>query len=64
MVVLKMLDRTLMDREALAQWLQRPVSTIRNHCQPCGMDRDGRTLYHAEQCQETLSKIQTRRRVA
>lgn len=59
-----MLGRTLMDREALAQWLRRGESTIRKHCQPCGKDANGRNLYHAEACLDLLSNIQTRRSAA
>lgn len=62
MVVIKMLNRTLMDREALSQWLRRPVSTIRKHCTPCGKDTSGRLLYHAEACHDLLSDVQTRNR--
>lgn len=55
----------LMDREDLASWTHRPAATIRARCQPTACDiRTRRALYDAEGCQEALSHLQRRVRLA
>jgi len=55
-------DVTLMDREALSQWLQRPATTIRARCKPIAHDTETRrALYDAEQVAETMAGRQRRR---
>ena len=51
-----------LDRQAVAVWLERSERTIREHCQVIGYDRQGRALYDAEACAETLETVPTRRR--
>lgn len=53
-----------LDRQAIAVWLDRPERTIREHCRIVGYDRQGRALYDAEACAETLEHVPTRRRDA
>jgi hypothetical protein len=58
-------DLLLMDREDLSAWTGRPVPTIRARCQPTACDiRTRRALYDAEGCQEALSHIKGRARLA
>lgn len=49
------------DREALATWLRRPISTIRKHCPIVGYHPDGRALYDMFTCEQILASIPTRR---
>lgn len=54
-------DVTLMDREALSQWLQRPATTIRARCAPIAHDTTTRrALYDADKVAETMAGRQRR----
>lgn len=54
--------RTLLDRASLALLFGRPARTIRAHCPVDSYARDGRALYHAEQCEQILETIPRRLR--
>jgi hypothetical protein len=52
---------TLMDCEALAVQLRRPVSTIRAHCEPIAADvATRRLLFDADAMAERLASIKQR----
>lgn len=54
--------QTLMDCEALAVELRRPVSTIRRHCKPVGTDQvTGRNLYDEAEARQRLSSVAARK---
>lgn len=58
-------QRTLIDCEALATQLGRPVATIRAHCVPVASDlATRRLLFDADQAVSILAVIPTRRRPA
>jgi hypothetical protein len=63
-IVHRQADRVLMDREALAQWTERSIHTIRFRCAVAEYDEMGRALYDAEACADLLRSIPTRHRVA
>ena len=63
MVVLKVGERTLMDREALAQWTERSARVIRQHC-PVLRYVGGTAIYDADECADLLDEVPTRRRAA
>lgn len=63
MIVHRQADRTLMDREALAQWTDRSIHTIRFRCAVAEYDTAGRALYDAEACADLLRSIPTRHRI-
>jgi hypothetical protein len=62
-IVLKVGDRTLMDREALAQWTQRSPHTVRLRC-PVYRYASGTAIYDADACADLLDAVPTRRRAA
>ena len=63
MIVLYQPDgKRLADREALAQLLDRPASTIRARCTPVAYDiATRRALYDADEVAETMKSRQRRR---
>lgn len=60
-VVIYQPERTLIDRQTLAQLAGRSVHTIRARC-PIADHHNGRALYDMEQCAAILDRIPTRRR--
>lgn len=61
MIVVRLPDRILADREALGQLLERPVSTIRARCTPVAHDTETRrALYDTEQVTEAIQGRQRR----
>jgi hypothetical protein len=62
-VVIRQLDRTLMDREALAQWTHRSVRVIRQHCVPAARGLRGKALYDADAALLVLDQVPQRHRM-
>lgn len=61
MIVIFLNDRELMDCEALAVELGRPVATIRHHCKPVAKHAaTGRWLFDAEDAARKLSAVPRR----
>lgn len=60
-IVVRLPDRILADREALEQLLERPASTIRARCTPVAHDTETRrALYDTEQVAEVMKDRQRR----
>lgn len=58
-IVVHFPDRSLMDRQTLAVWLDRSEETIRDRCEVVEY-RSGKAMYDEAEARETLTKVRRR----